>query len=366
MSGHNRETIARLLEASSAKLSVALILTTTLIALPSCTTPPDPDPEPPGEASEETTGPVVQYEVTSDGFIEKSFEWTYWRFKDRVWRWETRIPAALYEDYASRPRPRTRDYTVYATDDGDVGIVEDLAHTLADQAASLNLTEQETIHFIATFVQHLAYTSDVDTTGFDDYARYPLETLVEEGGDCEDSAILLGKVLDTLGYDVVMVRLPVHMALGVAGGEGFCGTYYPYRDVRYFYLETTGEAGRLGIVPSEYEGQAAYIFPFTARPVISHTWKGQRGQTTYDLRIVVENEGTAESTGLSILAGFDANSGKLWNTVESDSFDLAPGDSVERSFTLTLPPEDHTRVRVFILRDGKSVSKSQSAWFDEQ
>ena len=366
MSGHNRETIFRLLEACSAKLSVALILTTSLLTLPSCAMSPEPAPELPGEASGDEASPVVQYEVTADGFIEKAFEWTYWRFKDRVWRWEIRIPAALYEDYASQPRPKTRDYTVYATDDGDIELVEDLADTLAGQAASLDLTEQETIHFIATFVQHLAYTSDVETTGFDDYARYPVETLVEEGGDCEDTAILLGKVLDTLGYDVVMVRLPAHMALGVAGGQGFCGTYYPYRDVRYFYLETTGEAGRLGIVPPEYEGQAAYIFPFTPRAVITHTWKGQRGQTTYDLHIVVENEGTAESTGLSILAGFDANNGKLWNTIESDSFDLAPGDSIERDITLALPSEDHTRVRVFILRDGKSVSKSQSAWFDEQ
>ncbi len=365
MSGYKRQTTPRFLKAPSVKLSVTVIFLLAFLALPSCATSSEPAPEPPGEASAEKTAPTVEYEVTGDGFIEKSFEWTYWRFKDLTWQWETRIPATLYEDYASRPRPRTRDYTIYATDDGDAGIIEDLAHTLADQAASLDLTEQETIHFIATFVQQLAYTSDVETTGFDDYARYPVETLVEEGGDCEDTAILLGKVLDILEYDVVMVRLPAHMALGVAGGEGFCGTYYPYRDVRYFYLETTGEAGRLGIVPPEYEGQAAYIFPFTARPVISHTWKGQRGQTTYDLHIVVENEGTAESTDLSILAGFDAGNGKLWNIVEGDSFDLAPGDSIERDITLTLPADDHTRVRVFILRDGKSVSKSQSAWFDE-
>jgi hypothetical protein len=344
---------------------VAVLFAAATLLLPSCAAAPAAAVEPPGGSVAEQGHQPVQYQPTPDGFIEKTFQWTYWRFDDLVWTWSTRIPAALYEDYASRPRPPTRNYTVYATDEGDSEIVEDLASALQGYAETLDLTEQESIHFIATFVQHLAYTSDSETTGFDDYARYPVETLVEEGGDCEDTSILLGKVLTTLGYDVVMVRLPAHMALGVAEGRGFCGTYYPYHDEKYFYLETTGEGGRLGIVPEEYEGQAAYIFPFTPQPVITHTWHGQRGRSTYELHVTVKNEGTAAASGLSILAGFDAGNEKLWNIAESDTFLLEQGDVIERDMTLTLPSERHTRVRVFILRDGKSVDKSQSGWFDE-
>lgn len=351
--------------ASSTRLTVAAFFLTAALVLPSCAAAPAAAVEPAGEPTQQESPRPVQCEVTPDGFIEKSYEWTYWRFDDLVWTWSTRIPAVLYEEYAARPRPQTRNYTVYATDERDATIIEDLAHALEQYASTLDLTEQETIHFISTFVQQLAYTSDSETTGFDDYARYPLETLVEEGGDCEDTSILLGKVLTVLGYDVVMVRLPAHMALGVAEGPGFCGTFYPYHDEKYFYLETTGEGGRIGIVPEEYEGQAAYIFAFTPQPVVSHHWTGRRGRSVYELHVTVENEGTAASSGLSILAGFDAGDGKLWNTVETDSFDLAPGETIEQDMTLTLPSEKHTRVRVFIVCDSKSVDRSQSAWFDE-
>ncbi|HHE41957.1 MAG TPA: hypothetical protein ENL12_04875 [Dehalococcoidia bacterium] len=344
-----------------------ILVVTLLMALTSCAVSPVAAPanNVPGKATTQQPAHTVQCEVTDDGFIEKSYEWTYWRFDDRVWKLSTRIPVSLYESYASRPRPQTRNYSVYATEDEDTAIIGDLAHTLAQYAADLALGEQETIQFIATFVQQLTYTSDLETTGLDDYARYPLETLVEEGGDCEDTSILLGKVLTILGYDVVMVRLPAHMAIGVAEGEGFCGTYYPYHDKKYFYLETTGEGGRLGIVPTEYEGQAAYIFPFTPQPAICHQWKGRCERTTYAIHVTVKNEGTADSSGLSILAGFDAGNGKLWNTVESDVFDLSAGEATERDLTLTMPASNHTRVRIFILRDGKSVDKSESAWFDE-
>jgi hypothetical protein len=60
-------------------------------------------------------------------YIEKTYEWTYWRFPDDIWTWTVRIPTALYEDYRTRPRPTTGDYAVYARDDGDRAILAELA-----------------------------------------------------------------------------------------------------------------------------------------------------------------------------------------------------------------------------------------------
>ncbi|MBN1856305.1 MAG: hypothetical protein JW846_05055, partial [Dehalococcoidia bacterium] len=261
--------------------------------------------------------------------------------------------------------PKTKNYSVYATDEGDTEIIADLAHTLVRQADELELDDFEKIHFIATFVQHLAYTIDEETTGFDDYARYPIETLVEQGGDCEDTAVLLGKIMTILDYDVVLVRLPTHIALGVAEGEKFAGTYYPYHDKHYFYLETTGEAGRIGMVPDEYKGMLAYIFDFSPWPVIEHKWTGQRQRDTYNLHVTIENQGTAAAENCSVLAGFDAGDDRIWNSTRSETFDLKPGGHIEVDMTLPLPDEEHTRVLVFILRDEKSMEKSYSAWFDE-
>jgi predicted transglutaminase-like cysteine proteinase len=298
-------------------------------------------------------------------FIEKTYEWTYWRFEDDVWTWSVRIPTSLYEDYKSRPRPTTGDYTVYAADDGDREMLTELGVTLQGYAAELGLDAYETVHFIATFVQQLEYTADVDSTGFDDYGRYPVETLVEDGGDCEDTAILLGKLMDALGYDVVLVRLPEHMALGVREQNKFVGTYYEYEGAKYFYLETTGLAGRIGIVPEDYQGQAAYIYDFSPRPIVTHTWTGERVGSTYHLRIEAVNHGAAAVDGLTVLAGFDAGNERMWNAAESSPFSLASKATQELELTLEIPAYDHTRLLVFVVHEGFALDKSQSRWFDE-
>lgn len=297
--------------------------------------------------------------------IHKSFEWTYWRFDDFTWTWSVDIPTALYERYRAMPRPQTNDYVVYAADDGDREIIADLARTLSAQADQLQLEPYEKVHFIANFVQKLGFTLDVDTTGFDDYARYPIETLVEEGGDCEDTAILLGKIMSALDYEVVLVRFPTHIALGVLEGPKYAGTYFPYNEGKYFYLETTGEAGRLGIVPPEYQGQSAYIFDFTARPIIVHTWTGSPDGAAYALDVVVENRGSGPIEECHVQAGFDAGNNSIWSAVESEPFDLGAGEKLELRLTLTPPPVLHTRLLVFIVHEGVAVDTSQSKWFDE-
>jgi hypothetical protein len=325
-------------------------------ASPTPSTVPAPDPTTPFPAADPWAGNEV---------IEKSFEWTYWRFEDRTWTWSASIPTELYERYRTMPRPQTTDYVIYAADEGDEAIIADLARTLSAQADELGLEPYEKVHFIAAFVQQLAFTLDVDTTGFDDYARYPIETLVDEGGDCEDTAILLGKIMSALDYDVVLVRFPAHIALGVLEDNKFSGTYFPYNGKKYFYLETTGEAGRLGIVPPEYKGQSAYIFDFTARPIIVHTWTGSPEGTAYALDLEVENRGSGAIEGCHVQAGFDAGNDQLWNAVESDPFDLAPGERLELRLMLIPPPNRHTRLLVFIVHDGLAIDASQSRWFDE-
>lgn len=302
---------------------------------------------------------------TGTQYIEKTYEWTYWRYDELVWTWSMRIPTTLYEDYRTRPRPATGDYAVYAADAADREILADLAATLRRYIDELGLDEYERIHFIANFVQELEYTADVDTTGFDDYGRYPVETLVEDGGDCEDTAILLGKLMDAMGYDVVLVRLPEHMALGVREGERFVGTYYEYQGVRYFYLETTGTAGRIGMVPDEYEGQAAYIYDFSPRPIVTHDWNGERTGAIYRMRVTVKNHGAAELRDCTVRAGFDAGNEQMWSATQSDAFALAPGESTEIVLTLEIPNYAHTRLLVFIVHEGFAIDKSVSRWFDD-
>ena len=64
-----------------------------------------------------------------------------------------------------------------------------------------------------SFAQNLPYTADDVTTGFDEYPRFPYETLYDNGGDCEDTSILVSAMLRELRYGVALLHFPGHMAV---------------------------------------------------------------------------------------------------------------------------------------------------------
>jgi hypothetical protein len=331
-----------------------------------CLTPQPSKPIPPSIEFSDSSPEIIAASAHNDKgeAITRHFTWSYWPYDDYQWTWETEIPRALYDYYRAKPRPPTKDYSIYVTDPRDDAYTGDLASELKEETQRLNLGEYDTIHFAASFVQSLAYTSDLATTGYDEYPRYPIETLVDQGGDCEDTSILLAELLDTMGYDVVLVRLPSHVAIGVLEGQHSCGTYYRQNGKRYFYLETTGGAGRIGVVPHEYANEPAYIYHIVPVPILTHSWKATAEETIYNLTTVVENPGSAPAHDTYILAGFDTGRNRLWNSARSDSFALNEGQSATVTMRLQIPTGKHTRLTVYVINDGKSVDKSNSDWFD--
>jgi len=325
-----------------------------------CLTPQSLTPLPPSTQFSDSSPEIS----ASTKLITRQLSWSYWPYGDYQWTWEIQIPQALYDYYRAKPRPPTKNYSVYVTDPRDDAYTGDLASKLEEETQRLNLDEYDTIHFAASFVQSLAYTSDLTTTGYDEYARYPVETLVDQGGDCEDTSILLAELLDTMGYDVVLVSLPSHVAVGVLEAQYFCGTYYRQNGKRYFYLETTGEAGRIGVVPHEYANEPAYIYHIVPVPVLTHSWKATAEERIYNLTTVVENLGTAPVHDTYILAGFDAGQNRLWNPAKSDTFMLKEGQSATVTMRLKIPTDKHTRLTIHVINDGHSVDKSNSDWFD--
>lgn len=119
-----------------------------------------------------------------------------------------------------------------------------------------NLTEEEKINLVITFVQSLLYTVDSVTTSFDEYPRYPLETLIDNGGDCEDTSILTASLLKSMNYDIILIAPPGHMALGV--NIDACGSSWRYEGERYYYLETTGEGWEIGEYPDDFGDARAF------------------------------------------------------------------------------------------------------------
>lgn len=123
-------------------------------------------------------------------------------------------------------------------------------------------SNQERIDFVLSFVQSLPYTFDDVTTGYDEFRRYAVETLIDGGGDCEDTTILVAAILRGLGEQTALILIPGHIALGVSGN--FTGTSVNYKGTKYYYCETTGTGWTVGNLPPSYQTNEVDIVPLTA------------------------------------------------------------------------------------------------------
>lgn len=135
------------------------------------------------------------------------------------------------------------------------------AQAIKNMAVSMGYDPEDTLNLALAFVQtpDIRYDEDQNTTGHLDYARYPIETLVDKVGDCDCKSILFLSLVQTsaLNYNGVLLEYPGnpgHMAVGVAGSfHDYSTTHsytsYQYLGQSYFYCETTG-SGMVGQIPT--------------------------------------------------------------------------------------------------------------------
>ncbi len=186
-----------------------------------------------------------------------------WDYQWETWQWNLSIPLSVYVEYLERPRPQSSsDYVDMAKDPKDDQYIDQMVQQINNAVLKETLTEVQKLNFVTAFVQSLPYTSDIETTPYDEYPRYPVETLFDRGGDCEDTSILVAALLDKMGYDVALLLLQdaQHMAVGVSM-SGTYGSYYEYDGKQYFYLETTGEGWEIGVIPPTITETRADIYP---------------------------------------------------------------------------------------------------------
>jgi hypothetical protein len=92
------------------------------------------------------------------------------------------------------------------------------------------LSDDEYLELIAVYVQSLKYeTRDQHP------AKFPVETVVDRAGDCDDKSLLLAGLLSREGYTVALLLFgpESHMAVGVGSDD------YHYKNTGYAFLETT-------------------------------------------------------------------------------------------------------------------------------
>lgn len=281
------------------------------------------------------------------------------------------IPEELYLYYKGLDRAPTPDYSIYVTHQTDDRFIQTLADELEDMAEEKNFDSRETVEFAASFVQDsgcIAYSLE-GAEG--EYPKYPLETLYEKEGDCEDSSILLAAILQLMTYDAVLVNFPPadgedagHMGVGVAGD--FSGTYYRYEDTRYYYLETT-DLWNLGEIDDEYRDRQASVYALDPIPILKFyiqeppnklfVWTISEsilggGSRDVTIMMTVRNWGTAVAEDAYVRASYD---GQHWFPAdyEDSYFDLEAGEQIsDLQIELTVPGGDN-EIDVQVIHDGK-------------
>ena len=96
----------------------------------------------------------------------------------------------------------------------DDGTLLELMRMLSAYGSGMDRTEFA--RFVLSFVQTIPYVTDEDSVGEREYWKYPLETLWDGGGDCEDSSILYDTLMLMAGYDVAFVLFQDHAMSAVS------------------------------------------------------------------------------------------------------------------------------------------------------
>lgn len=192
-----------------------------------------------------------------------------WRFDTVDYQISHNFDPSRYAFYSNQPHTvrEYRDYLNFVTTD-EKDVVE-IGLKLVAIAEEKGFDELETINFVMSFVQHLKYAEDNLTAGYGEYPKYPIETLIDQSGDCEDSSALLISLLEPIGYESALILIPEawdgygHAAVGI-NMTGASGMYYiinqdEENEMGYYYAETTAPGWKLGEMP-DLDSESAYVY----------------------------------------------------------------------------------------------------------
>ena len=148
------------------------------------------------------------------------------------------------------------------------------------------------------------------------------------------------------------------------GSENISGTYWEYEGSKYYYLETTGEGWGIGKLPDEYKNTSASIRPMIPTPILTHDGSIKGSGYIAEVEVIVHNLGTASANNVSVLAGFDAGGGMVWNAQKSEPVTIGVDQQATIKINLRIPLDKHTRLIVQIGIDNVLVDESYTDWFD--
>ena len=189
-----------------------------------------------------------------DGHVVRRFVWPWDGAEQKL---EFALPWSLYQTYRGllrTPLVDNYDYGAFVDDPLDDPTLEDLADALSVRVSG----DQEFAEYALAFVQGgIAYQADPPDV---EWPLYPMETLVDGEGDCEDTAILYASLLKARSITCQLAFVdtdedasPDHVLALVEVSSSFAHrpgvTVFELGGRRYAVAETSSGTIPLGVDP---------------------------------------------------------------------------------------------------------------------
>ena len=208
----------------------------------------------------ETEAEETIYSGSNPSWITREYKWLN-SSNSGYKTYDLSLDANMYSHYSSLDRYyKVSEYSNYLQDANNKALCKRIADAFIENATANGGTKADAAYEAIHFVQKaITYAYDYNENGQRvEYPKYPIETLYEGKGDCEDTTILLAGILSEMGYGVVILEYSDHVAVGVYSSNA-TGSYYTHNGRNYYYLETTGENWGIGEVPDQYKNVSAYV-----------------------------------------------------------------------------------------------------------
>jgi len=139
-------------------------------------------------------------------------------------------------------------YRAFAEDPAQKATIDSACGQLRAIARRDGLDSDQYLELIAKYVQSITYDKKSYASG-KAVVRFPVQTVVDGKGLCEDKSLLLSALLAHEGYATALLSFAPenHMAVGVKGPGA------TYGETGYLFVETT-QPTYVSEVPTEYDG----------------------------------------------------------------------------------------------------------------
>jgi hypothetical protein len=175
-----------------------------------------------------------------------------------TYRLTVSVTETLYEYYSSQ------DHNLYSSDFSKF-VTPDALKPIADDLWSIYSNEEDFANGALMILHQIPYVES-------EPQKYPIETIVENEGDCDLFSIIAASIMKAGGLDVVLLLLEYedHMLVGVHLPESPKDArsqvyFYKHEEKKYYVAETTGgnwENGwRVGECSESLQSASAKIIP---------------------------------------------------------------------------------------------------------